>query len=71
MKADRITVTAEITREVGTEECGQLNDLFHSGDKIFGLVDTFCWMPFIVTGMTNWDGGGKMMATFQLRMMNK
>ena len=71
MKPDRITVTVEITREVGADECDRLNDLLHSGDKVFGLVDTFSWMPFIVVGMHNWDGGGKMMATFELRMVNK
>ena len=71
MSPDRLTITAEITREVGSDECGELNDLFNTQEKVFGLVDQFSWMPFMVTGMKNWDGGGKMMATFELRMVSK
>ena len=64
MKVEKLTVTAEITRDSDTEEFGQLMELYRSGESVFGLVDQFSFMPFKVTRITK--NGDK--ATFHLLM---
>ena len=67
MKPDRIAVTAQITREVGSDEYKQLMALHASREKIRGLVDQFVWMPFVVESVIE-EGCA---ATFNLRMVAK
>jgi len=67
VKADRITVNAERVRKVGTDECNQLTELYESGDRVHGLVDTFSWMPFKVVDMEQHGDN----VTFELRMVSK
>ena len=67
MKPDRLTVTAQIKRKVGSDEYDQLIALHKSGEKIKGLIDHFVWMPFIVESVIE-EG---VTATFNLRMVAK
>jgi hypothetical protein len=52
MQPDNLRVTAEITRVIGSREERQLAKLYESGEKMYGLIDQFQWMPCIVTGRT-------------------
>jgi len=67
MQPDNIKISAEITRITGSEEERQLSKLRESGEKVFGLVDQFQWMPFVVVGKIVEAES----ATFKLRMVGK
>ena len=67
MKVEKITVTAELTRHFDDDECKQLFQLLGSKKPIFGLVDQFQWMPFIVAAAYR-EGD---FITFDLLMVSK
>lgn len=70
MKIDRIRITAEITRELGSKDETELTELFRTGERVVGLVEQFSWMPFIVTGR-DCSSDGASGVTFHLLMVSK